>query len=157
MTGTGQSNGTGNAVDNVITGNSGNNVLAGLGGADTLDRRRGHRHGELCGLAGGRQCQPDARASAAAATPRRHARQYREPDRLGQDDTLEGNAGNNVLAGGAGIDTVTLRTRRRGRHGQPGADDGQNTSGAGSDTLSGFENLTGSAFNDTLTGNALPT
>ena len=29
----------------------------------------------------------------------------------------------------------------------------QNTIGAGTDTLSGFENLTGSAFNDTLTGN----
>ena len=28
----------------------------------------------------------------------------------------------------------------------------QNTLGAGTDTLSGFENLTGSAFNDTLTG-----
>ena len=28
----------------------------------------------------------------------------------------------------------------------------QNTGGAGTDTLSGFENLTGSAFNDTLTG-----
>ena len=30
----------------------------------------------------------------------------------------------------------------------------QNTIGAGTDTLSGFENLTGSAFNDTLTGDA---
>src|SRR6185503_14744146 len=30
----------------------------------------------------------------------------------------------------------------------------QKTFGAGTDTLSGFENITGSAFNDTLTGNA---
>ncbi|MBS0166197.1 type I secretion C-terminal target domain-containing protein [Nitrospira sp. CMX1] len=30
---------------------------------------------------------------------------------------------------------------------------GQNTAGAGTDTISGFENLRGSAFNDTLTGN----
>ena len=30
----------------------------------------------------------------------------------------------------------------------------QNTVGAGTDTLFNFENLTGSAFNDTLTGNA---
>ena len=29
----------------------------------------------------------------------------------------------------------------------------QNTVGAGTDTLFNFENLTGSAFNDTLTGN----
>ena len=31
----------------------------------------------------------------------------------------------------------------------------QNTSGAGNDTLTGFENLTGSAFNDKLTGSSL--
>ena len=31
----------------------------------------------------------------------------------------------------------------------------QNTVGAGTDTLSGFENLTGSAFKDTLTANGL--
>ena len=30
----------------------------------------------------------------------------------------------------------------------------QNTWGAGTDTLSGFENLTGSAFNDVLTGSS---
>ena len=30
----------------------------------------------------------------------------------------------------------------------------QNTVGAGTDTISGFENLTGSAYNDTLTGNS---
>ena len=37
LTGTGNINGTGNALDNVIVGNGGNNILAGLGGADTLD------------------------------------------------------------------------------------------------------------------------
>src|SRR6185369_9422526 len=31
----------------------------------------------------------------------------------------------------------------------------QNTIGAGTDTLTGFENLTGSAFDDTLTGNSV--
>ena len=35
LEGSGNINGTGNALDNVITGNGGNNVLAGLGGADT--------------------------------------------------------------------------------------------------------------------------
>jgi hypothetical protein len=37
---------------------------------------------------------------------------------------------------------------------QPGNSFSQNTVGAGSDTLTGFENLTGSQFNDTLTGSA---
>ncbi|SFJ49124.1 Ca2+-binding protein, RTX toxin-related [Marinobacter persicus] len=36
LTGTRDLNGTGNALNNVITGNSGNNVLDGAGGADTL-------------------------------------------------------------------------------------------------------------------------
>ncbi len=36
LTGTGNINGTGNALDNTITGNAGNNRLSGLGGADTI-------------------------------------------------------------------------------------------------------------------------
>ncbi|TMJ15229.1 MAG: calcium-binding protein, partial [Alphaproteobacteria bacterium] len=37
LTGSAAINGTGNALDNIITGNSGNNVLIGGAGADTLD------------------------------------------------------------------------------------------------------------------------
>jgi Ca2+-binding RTX toxin-like protein len=37
LTGSGNINGTGNALNNVITGNAGNNVLDGKAGADTLD------------------------------------------------------------------------------------------------------------------------
>ena len=37
LTGSGNINGTGNALDNIVIGNSGNNILAGLAGADTLD------------------------------------------------------------------------------------------------------------------------
>jgi Ca2+-binding RTX toxin-like protein len=36
LTGSGNINGTGNALNNIITGNSGNNILRGGGGADTL-------------------------------------------------------------------------------------------------------------------------
>ena len=36
LTGNGSINGTGNALDNVLTGNSGNNTLNGGAGADTL-------------------------------------------------------------------------------------------------------------------------
>ncbi len=43
LTGTSAINGTGNALDNVITGNLAANVLSGSGGNDTLDRRSGHR------------------------------------------------------------------------------------------------------------------
>ncbi|WP_095090704.1 beta strand repeat-containing protein [Mesorhizobium sophorae] len=41
LTGTGDINGTGNSIDNVITGNSGFNTLIGLGGNDTLDGKEG--------------------------------------------------------------------------------------------------------------------
>jgi Ca2+-binding RTX toxin-like protein len=80
------------------------------------------------------------------------------------NDTLTGNAGANVMEGGAGDDTMdgaagTDTASYAGAAagvtvslGLQGA--AQNTGGAGTDTLSNFENLTGSAFADVLTGNA---
>jgi Ca2+-binding RTX toxin-like protein len=92
LTGTSSINGTGNAIDNVVSGNSANNVLAG-------------------GLNGG----------------------------VG-DTVSYANAASG--ANGVGV-TVNLSMTKA-----------QNTVTAGSDTLSGFENLTGSEFNDTLTGDS---
>src|SRR4029078_2208796 len=91
LTGTSSINGTGNAIDNVVSGNSANNVLAG-------------------GLYGG------------------------VGDTGSYDNAASG-------ANGVGV-TVNLSMTKA-----------QNTVTAGSDTLSGFENLTGSEFNDSLTGN----
>ena len=73
------------------------------------------------------------------------------------DDTLEGNAGNNKLVGGLGTDTVSYANATSGANGvgvtvNLSLTSTQNTIAAGTDTLSGFENLTGSQFNDTLTG-----
>jgi Ca2+-binding RTX toxin-like protein len=68
------------------------------------------------------------------------------------NDTLEGNAGANTLTGGAGIDTVSYEHATGGVTVNLATTSAQNTVGAGYDTLSGFENLTGSQFNDTLTG-----
>lgn len=42
LTGTGNTNGTGNAADNSVTGNSGDNTLMGLGGNDTLNGGAGN-------------------------------------------------------------------------------------------------------------------
>ncbi|MBX9763033.1 MAG: type I secretion C-terminal target domain-containing protein [Pseudomonadaceae bacterium] len=81
---------------------------------------------------------------------------------LGGNDTLNGGNGNDILAGGAGNDTL---------NGGAGIDTAsyidagsavtvnlvvataQNTGGAGTDTLNNIENLIGSGFGDTLTGN----
>ena len=57
-----------------------------------------------------------------------------------------------MLAGGAGIDTVSYANATAGVTVNLATTSAQNTGGAGSDTLSGFENLTGSASNDRLTG-----
>ena len=68
-------------------------------------------------------------------------------------NVIEGGLGNDSLVGGAGSDTasyagastgVTVSLMLQGA--------AQNTVNAGTDTLNGFENLLGSAFNDTLSG-----
>ena len=106
----------------------------------------------------------------------------RHTDRRRQCQCFSGWAGNDNLVGAAGNDTMTadvgndtldggrattswtagpperhrqLCRCRQCRDRQPRHQgSAQNTIGAGSDTLTNFENLTGSGFNDTLTGNA---
>lgn len=71
------------------------------------------------------------------------------------DDAIEGGAGADTLNGGLGIDTVSYAGAQAGvavnlglLTAQPGGGD------AAGDILSGFENLTGSGFADTLAGSA---
>jgi len=71
------------------------------------------------------------------------------------NNSIEGGMGADVLVGGLGSDTASYAGAASGVTvglGLQGA--AQNTVGAGSDTLSEFENLSGSAFNDSLTGDA---
>lgn len=68
------------------------------------------------------------------------------------DDVIEGAAGDDVLDGGAGSDTISYASASAGVAINLSLLMAQNTLGAGIDTISGFENLLGSAFNDTLTG-----
>ena len=155
LTGSGNIKGTGNALDNAVTGNSGNNVLAGLAGADALDGGLGTDTATYAasaasvnvslatGHGGGGDAQGDTLINIENLTGSAF------------NDTLEGNAGNNVLAGGVGIDLASFEHAAAGVNVSLAVTAAQNTLGAGTDTLSGFENLTGSAFNDTLTGNGL--
>jgi VCBS repeat-containing protein len=69
------------------------------------------------------------------------------------NDVLEGGLGNDTLIGGTGIDTVSYATATAAVTVNLATTSSQNTGGAGGDTLSGFENLIGSAFADQLTGN----
>ncbi|TGS08261.1 hypothetical protein EN852_035005, partial [Mesorhizobium sp. M2E.F.Ca.ET.209.01.1.1] len=133
-------------------GNTGNNTLAGLGGADTLIGDTGTDTASyaasavgvnvslMTGLAQGGDAEGDTFSSIEGL--------------LGsaQNDTLEGDGGNNVLNGGAGIDTLSYEHAAAAITVSLATTAAQNTIGAGSDTLSAFENLTGSGFGDTLTG-----
>lgn len=92
---------------------------------------------------------------------------------LGGNDTLKGDAGNDILDGGDGDDLLEGGLGDDQLIGGAGTNDkadyraaasavtvnlstltAQNTGGAGVDTLSGIEQVLGSAFNDTLTGDA---
>ncbi|WPN33131.1 Ig-like domain-containing protein [Pseudomonas sp. P5_109] len=68
------------------------------------------------------------------------------------NDLLYSGPGNDLLDGGTGIDTASYAHATAGVTVNLSLLGGQNTLGAGTDTLTGIENLTGSNFNDTLTG-----
>lgn len=68
------------------------------------------------------------------------------------DDTLIGGTGNDTLLGDHGVDTASYSTANTAVTVELGL--GTSTGGAGSDTLSGIENIIGSNHNDTLTGDA---
>ena len=70
------------------------------------------------------------------------------------DNTLTAGAGNNVLSGGAGSDTASYATAGSAVNLSLAIAGAQATGGSGTDTLVNIENLTGSNFADTLTGNA---
>ncbi|HUQ38255.1 MAG TPA: cadherin domain-containing protein [Aestuariivirga sp.] len=154
LTGTGAINGTGTAGANIITGNSGSNILAGLGGADQLIGGAGtdtatyvaSTAGVNVSLATGLGYDGDAEGDTLATIENLTGSTF--------DDTLEGSSGTNVLAGGLGIDTLSYANATAGVTVSLATTKAQNTLGAGSDKLSGFENLSGSAFADKLTGNA---
>ncbi len=76
----------------------------------------------------------------------------------GNSNTLEGGLGNDVLDGGVGgIDTASYEHATFGVTVSLATTAQQDTVGAGLDTLTNFEALRGSAFNDTLTGNGSST
>jgi Ca2+-binding RTX toxin-like protein len=68
------------------------------------------------------------------------------------NDLLFSGAGNDLLDGGTGNDTASYAHATVGVTVDLSLLTAQNTLGAGTDTLTGIENLTGSNFNDSLTG-----
>jgi len=167
--GTGADTLTGNTGANVLDGGSGNDILIGGAGGDTLiggagtDRasyttatlaviaslanaagNTGDAAGDtysgienLTGGAGDDTLTGDATANAL--------------DGGNGNDLLSGGAGADALTGGAGTDTASYATAAAGVVANL-TTPASNTGDAAGDTYTTIENLTGSAFNDTLTG-----
>ena len=74
---------------------------------------------------------------------------------LDDDDILNGGAGNDRLEGGDGNDTASYDGADSGVTVSLETTRGQETGGAGKDTLRDIENLSGSEYSDELTGNNL--
>jgi NHL repeat/RTX calcium-binding nonapeptide repeat (4 copies) len=70
-------------------------------------------------------------------------------------DNLAGDTGANTLTGGGGNDRANYSSAPSAVTVDLSNTSAQATSGAGSDTLSSIEDLTGSAFNDVLTGSSV--
>ncbi|AMM23268.1 calcium-binding protein [Variovorax sp. PAMC 28711] len=70
------------------------------------------------------------------------------------DNTLYAGAGNNVIDGGEGFDTASYLYANSAVTVFADFIYGQNTGGAGTDTLLSIESVEGSSFNDSLTGSA---
>jgi Ca2+-binding RTX toxin-like protein len=71
----------------------------------------------------------------------------------GSDDYIDGGAGNDILFGEGGTDTLSYISATVGVTVNLSLNTAQNTVGAGIDTISGFENLIGTAKADRLLGN----
>ena len=68
------------------------------------------------------------------------------------NDLIDGGLGNDLLDGGLGTDTIIFTYIKTGVTVDLALTTAQNTVGAGTDTITGFENATGSRFGDTLNG-----
>ncbi|MBV9995834.1 MAG: VCBS repeat-containing protein [Caulobacteraceae bacterium] len=137
---------TGSAFNDTLAGNAGDNVLDGGGGVDTVSYAAAGAGVTVSLAVSGPQNTGGAGTDTLA--------NFQNLTGSAFNDTLAGNAGDNVLDGGGGVDTVSYAAAGAGVTVSLGVSGPQNTGGSGTDTLANFENLTGSAFNDTLAGNA---
>ena len=161
---------TGNAAANYLQGNDGNDGLWGSGGDDILeggagaDRINGDAGLDLVSYRGsdaavtvnladatvsGGHADGDVITGIEGAIGSDHDDVLQGTDAANR---LEGGAGADRVDGGAGVDWVSYRGSNEGVSVDL-RDNAVSGGHAGGDTITGFENVTGSAFRDVLIGN----
>ena len=145
-------NAIGSAFNDTIVGDGANNVLDGGGGVNTVDYT-----GSTAGVQVSLALQGQAQDTVGAGVDTLN--NFQNLTGSYRSDILEGDGGDNVINGVGGYpgytDTVSYAHAGSGvtvSLALQGA--AQDTVGAGHDTLSNFQNILGSAFNDTLTGDS---
>ncbi|MGK9165422.1 M10 family metallopeptidase C-terminal domain-containing protein [Inquilinus limosus] len=171
----------GDAAANTLIGGAGNDNLVGNGGADVLAGGAGTQDmadyifsgaGVVISLAAGTASGGDAAGDTLSGIEWLRGSNFNDSltgngsdnrlsglagtDRLdggAGNDQLIGGAGADILIGGAGADTALYDNASTGVAASL-TNPAVNTGDAAGDTYSSIENLVGSAFNDTLTGNS---
>ncbi|MGE7469460.1 hypothetical protein ACQKLX_08470 [Bosea sp. NPDC003192] len=158
----------GSAHDDILTGDGGANTIEGGAGADTLNGGLGNDTLSYAGSSGA--VTVDLAVPAATAGGDADGDTFTGFENLlgsAQGDTLSGDAGINIIDGGDGDDTIRGAAGADVLRGGAGSDTlsyvgsiaavtvnlhAQTATGghATGDTISGFENVTGSSFADTI-------
>lgn len=170
LTGASNISGTGNERHNFITGNAANNVLNGAAGDDSMSGGDGNDtyyvdnaddiviETNSNAVSGGIDSVHSSLAAHTLANnvERLYIDSTGAANGTGNalDNTLFAGAGNNVLDGRDGNDTVSFERALSGVTVNLSTSAQQNTVGSGLDTLKFIENLTGSAYADSLSGNS---
>ncbi|WP_405401277.1 Hint domain-containing protein [Paracoccus sp. Ld10] len=161
---------TGNTGANTILGGAGNDTIDGGAGADSLDGGAGTDTLSYAGSTAGVNVNLATAAVSGGDAQGDTISNFENVTGSAQNDTLTGNTGANTILGGTGNDTIDGGAGADSLDGGAGTDTltyanstagvnvnlATNTASGGDaqgDTISNFENLTGSAQNDTLTGN----
>ncbi|MFA5989466.1 MAG: type I secretion C-terminal target domain-containing protein [Sphingomonas sp.] len=145
---------TGDGADNTIDGGLGDDTLVGGSGSDTLSYRTATAAITVVMSTTSSQNTVNAGYDTISGFENYLGSNFGNTvSGTTANNVIEGGNGNDTLNGGNGNDTLSYAHAIAGVTVSLATTLSQNTGGAGSDTISNFENLTGSSFDDNLTGN----